>query len=129
MNGNSENGRVGRLRREECQKNMPSENGRVCRLRREKCQKNGNPENMRFRMLLFECTFVMPIPREENLRSMIVFRMFLKTFSFTKQCSLRSFTSLAAGGAEGFRSLRSLPFSEEPKRIRQKSLGSLPKTE
>ena len=41
-NGNSENGRVGRLRRERYQKNTNSENGRVGRLRREKCQKNGN---------------------------------------------------------------------------------------
>ena len=40
-------------------------------------------------------------------------------------CDLRS---LPASGA-GFRSLGSLPFSEEPKRIRQKSVGSLPKKE
>ena len=45
-------------------------------------------------------------------------RMFLNAFSFTKQSSLRSFGSLATSGAEGFRSLGSLPFSEEPKRIR-----------
>ena len=57
------------------------------------------------------------------------FRMFLKAFSFTKQCSLRSFKCLPASGAESFRSLGSLPFAEEPKRIRQKSLGSLLKTE
>ena len=41
-NGNSENGRVGRLHREKCQKNTHSANGRVGRLCIEKCQKNGN---------------------------------------------------------------------------------------
>ena len=66
--------------------------------------------------------------KEKNLQSFIVFWNVLKTFPFTKQCSLRSFKSLPASGA-GFRSLGSLPFSEEPKRIRQKSLGSLPETE
>ena len=34
----------------------------------------------------------------------------------------------ASSGAEGFQGLGSLPFSEEPKIICQKSLGSLPKT-
>ena len=53
-NGNSEKGRVGRLRREKCQKNTHSENGRVGRLHREKYQKNGNPEKMRVRFLLFD---------------------------------------------------------------------------
>ena len=37
--------------------------------------------------------------------------------------------ALLTSGAEGFRSLKSLPFSEEPKSICQWSLGSLPKTE
>ena len=52
-NAHSENGRVGRLRREKCQKNTHSENGRVRRLRREKCQKNTHSERKRVRMLLF----------------------------------------------------------------------------
>lgn len=74
--------------------------------------------------VLFLCK--MQIPIEKNL---ILFSNVLRTFSFTKQGSLRSLGSLPASGAEGFRGLGSLPFSEEPKRIRQKSLGSLPKTE
>ena len=77
-----------------------------------------------------QCTVLllckMQIPIEKNL---ILFSNVLQTFSFTKQGSLRSLGSLPASGAEGFRGLGSLPFSEEPKRIRQKSLGSLPKTE
>ena len=60
---------------------MHSENGRVGRLRREKCQKNGNPEKMRVRMssterieaIAIQCIFVTPIPREKNLQSVIVF--------------------------------------------------------
>ena len=74
----------------------------------------------RIEAIAMQCTFVMPIPREKNLQSVIVFRMFLKTFSFAKQCFLRSFESLQAPEAEGFQILGSLPFSEEPKRIRQK---------
>ena len=37
----------------------------------------------------------------------LFFRMFLKAFSFTKQCSLPSFASLPASGAQAFRSLGS----------------------
>ena len=54
--------------------------------------------------------------------------MFLKTFIHETVLSA-IFQKPASSGAEGFRSLGSLPFSEEPKRIRQKPLGSLPKTE
>ena len=36
------------------QKYGNSENGKVGRLRREKCQKTGNPEKMRVRLLLFD---------------------------------------------------------------------------
>ena len=75
----------------------------------------------RIEAIAIQCTFVMPIPREKSLQSVIVFRMFLKTVSFTKQCFLQSFEILPASGA-GFRSLRSLPFSEEPKRTRQNLL-------
>ena len=77
-----------------------------------------------------QCTVLllckMQIPIEKNL---ILFLNVLQSCSFTKQGSLQSLGSLPASGAEGFRGLGSLPFSEEPKRIRQKSLGSLPKTE
>ena len=55
----------------------------------------------------------------------LVFRMFLKTFIHETMLSAL-FQKSASSGVEGFRSLGSLPFSEEPKRIRQKSLGSLP---
>ena len=118
-----------------CQKNGNSENGRAGRFRREKCQKNGNSEKMRVRMLLsllslqYNVLSLCQYQEQRICKVSLFFRMFLKTFPFTKQCSLRSFKSLSASGAEGFRSLGSLPFSEEPKRIRQKSLGSLPKTE
>ena len=71
----------------------------------------------------------MPVLREKNLQCVIVFSNVLETFSFTRQCYLRSFGSLPASAAEGFRNLGSLPFSEEAKRILQKPLGSLPKTE
>ena len=58
----------------------------------------------------------------------LFFRMFLKTFIHETMLSA-IFQKPASSGAESFRSLGSLPFSEEPKRIRQKSLGSLPKRE
>ena len=58
----------------------------------------------------------------------LFFRMFLKTFIHETMLSA-IFQKSASSGAEGFRSLGSLPFSEEPKRIRQKSLGSVSKTE
>ena len=90
-NGTSENGRVGRLRREKCQKNTHSENGRVGRLHREKCQKNGNGmlkksefecycSTERIKTVAMQCTFVMPIPREENQRSTIVFSNVFENF-------------------------------------------------
>ena len=52
-NGNSENGRVGRLRREKYQKNTHSENGRAGRLRRQNAKRMGILK-MRARMLLFD---------------------------------------------------------------------------
>ena len=73
-------------------------------------------------------TFVMPIIRETNLWSVIVSSNVLKTFIHQTMLSV-IFQKSASSGAEGFRHRGSLPFSEEPKRIRQKSLGFLPKKE
>ena len=49
------------------------------------------------------------------------FRIFLKLL-IQETMPLRSFGNLAASGEEGFRSLGSLPFSEQPKRMLQESL-------
>ena len=135
----SENGRVGRLRREKCQKKTHSENGRVGRLCKEKCQKNGNPQKWEFECCFFSranwshCNtmyycYVNP-KRKVSAKYHCLFECFWKHFIHETQCSLQSFKNQPASGADGFRSIGSLPFSEQPKRIRQKSLGFLPKTE
>ena len=57
------------------------------------------------------------------------FTLFHSIFECFQNSFIHKTMLFAASGAEGFRDLGSLPFSVEPKRIRQKSLGSLPKTE
>ena len=93
-------------------KNTHSENGRVGRLRREKCQRMRILKEREFQCccsaerteaIAIQCTFVMPIPREKNRQSLIVFSNVLETFPSMKQCSLQSFQSLPAAS---FRSRR-----------------------
>ena len=66
----------------------------------------------RIEAIAIQCTFVMPIPREENLHSVIVFSNAFENFFIHETMPSAIFQKF------GFRSLGSLPFSEEPKRTR-----------
>ena len=116
-----------------------SENGRVGKLGREKCQKNGNGmlknENLNVVVRPSElkplCCNVLSLWQLQEKRICEVSLFFSNVFEnfhsrnnalcdLSKVCQLRS---------KGFQSLGSLPFTEKPKRIRQKSLRNLLKTE
>ena len=103
------NGRAGRLHIEKSQKmNVLKERGFEC------CC-----STKRIEAIAVRCTFVMQSPREKNLQSVIVIANVVEYCIIHETCSLLSFICLSASGAEGFRCLESLPFSEEPKRIRK----------
>ena len=85
----------------------------------------------RIEAIAIQCTFVMSmsIPREKNPRSVIVFSNVFGNFlsrnnalcDLSKVCQLQE--QRVSEASDPYRFLKS------PKRIRQKSLGRLPKTE
>ena len=128
----------GRLRKEKCQQSLHSENGRVGRVCRAESQRMRILKEREFEFccsaeqnesIARQCAFVMPIPREKNLQSDIVFSNVFEN-SFIHEAMLSAiFRKSASFRSRRFRSLGSLRFAEDPKRIRQKYLGFLPKTE
>ena len=78
-----------------------------------------------------QCTFVMPIAREKNLRSVIVFQMFLKTLIHETMLSAIFQKSASSGAQEQKVSEASdlYSFQKSPKEYVKNLSGSLSKTE
>ena len=110
-----------------CKKNGDSENGRVGRHHREKCQKNTDFEIVRevecfclakrIEAIAMQCTVVIRIPRGKSYK---LFRSRKKAL-----CDPSEFCSFMSR----FARLRKATVLRRTQNIRQKSLGSLPKTE
>ena len=71
----------------------------------------------------------MPILREENLQSVIVFSNVSENFFIHETMLSATFQKVCQLQEQKVSEASDLYRSEEPKRMRQKSLGSLPKTE
>ena len=116
------------------QKNGNSENGRVGRLRREKFQKNKNPQKVRVRMYFLHCKYnVLSLcqsqEREKNLQSVIVFSNVFENFFIQETMFSAIFEKSASFRSRRFPKPRISAVFRRTKIICQKSLRSLPKTE